>query len=197
MQELGNKDEENARIKRELNAMKVAAAPAATHNVKAARARKEESKLATELKQKDAMRDATQKALKGRVNQSVKNHLETLLKNTERSIARINAQRKMWKEEEARHCMDALSALSLLEDSQFKVVRDLIPDYSPFKRSTKIDSLISRIGLRKDSQYYYDIYGTERQTPTERSFSSDKGLNFEAIPMSKLHKEMLEKSLIE
>ena len=166
IQELASRDEENSRLKRALNEMKRASLPATQHNIQASKARAEGMKLTQELRHKDAMLNATQNMLRdtSKLNPSVKKHLETLMMNTQRSIARINALRAKWKEEEAKHYMGALSALSLLEDSQFKVVRDLIPNYSPFKRSARIDSIISRIGLRPDSKYYKDFYPSPKST---------------------------------
>ena len=82
------------------------------------------------------MAKLTESAMKEATNDQAESHLNELLMHQQMSIARLEAQRKMWSEVEKKNIMAVLEAMSLLADSKLATEVKELPKYSPF-RTTK------------------------------------------------------------
>ena len=112
-------------------------------------ARRERERIKRERRQRSEMKHATQQALLSATNEATAKHLSTLLENTENSIARLEAKRRMWKEIEQKQAMAVLSAMSLLSTSEVNTVKNVLPEYSPF-RSKRLDAVKNATSIQQD-----------------------------------------------
>ena len=109
-------------------------------------AQREKERLQREQERRKQIAAVTRNALNNADNEETRKHLTGILDHEHRSIARLEAQRRMWSEIERKHMMSVLSAMSLLATSQYQTVRKVLPDYSPFATSkvTSMKQVIER-----------------------------------------------------
>lgn len=150
MQEVTVKEDELNEARREIRRLRASLMPAMRMKAMAENAKDFEDILSKQKIHKDRIAASTKNAIGKSQNVEVRKHLETLLSNTEKSIARIERQRKVWKEEQQKQIMGALDALSYLDNSPFKTIKNVFPPYSPF-RKTRVQTMYKKI--RRDDSY--------------------------------------------
>lgn len=152
--EVANRDAEIQKLKRELVIVRMQVQPVNQQLAKLKNAQRERDRLQREQERRRAVALATKNALGSKTtNDPTKKHLQTILENQQLSIARIEAQRRMWLDIERNHMMGVLSAMSLLSTSQYKIVKGVLPSYSPFS-SSKVTTLKQVLEMKnKDSSY--------------------------------------------
>jgi hypothetical protein len=135
MQEIGDRDAEIARLKRELALLRREAAPVNASLLKLKGAEAERARL--EREERRAMQTAAiaEDARARTQNDTVKSFLDRVIANQRAAVARLEAQRRFWTEQQKNHIVSVLGAMSLLSTSQYRVVREVLPDYSPFSTS--------------------------------------------------------------
>ena len=138
--EISSRDDEIIRLKRQLILLKNSTQPINEVGTKIMQARRERERIKRERRQRAEMKNATEKALRSATNEATAKHLTTLLANTENSIARLEAKRRFWKEYEQKQAMAVLGAMSLLSTSEVETVKNVLPEYSPF-RSNRLESM--------------------------------------------------------
>lgn len=122
MKELELQEDTEAILRKEIMRLKLSAAPAKEPLARLQKARAEQDRLKQEKRQKKAVLAATKTAIDRVGNRNVREHLEHLMGNTERSIARLEAKKRMWQNMERKNILSALSAVSLLNDEQANAV---------------------------------------------------------------------------
>lgn len=150
--EIGIRDDEIQKLKRELIVLRKQVQPVNQQIAKMQNAQREKKRLQHEEEMRKAVAQVAQNAL-GKANDSTKKHLTSLLEHQQVTIARLEAQRRMWAEIEKNHMMGVLSAMSLLSTSQYKTVREVLPSYSPFS-SSKVSTLKQVLDM-KNRDYHY------------------------------------------
>ena len=133
--EIGIRDDEITQLKREILLLRKRQQPVASSVTKMQNAQREKERLKREEERRRQIAAVTRNALNNVDNEETRKHLTGILEHEHRSIARLEAQRRMWSEIERNHMMSVLSAMSLLSTSQYKTVRKVLPDYSPFATS--------------------------------------------------------------
>jgi hypothetical protein len=146
MRELGDRDSEIARLKRELANLRRDTAPVSTSLLKLKGAEAERQRLERERARALHAASVAQQARSRAQSDEVKSFLDRMIAHQKAAAARIDAQRRIWTEMERNHIMSVLAAMSLLSTSQYKAVREVLPDYSPFATSkvAVLRDLISR-----------------------------------------------------
>ena len=117
MKELNIRDEENAKLKKELIKLHSISLPASNTLAKVKDSHEIQEQLKKEKIKKKAVLAAALSALTKATDSEVQKRLGTLLNNTQKSIARIESKRRQFREEERKNIMGALEALSLINDS--------------------------------------------------------------------------------
>jgi hypothetical protein len=97
----------------------------------------EQARLSLEREQKRRMEMAlvAERAKEKASDDAVRSHWDRMVERHKITIARLEAQRRMWSEIERNNLMAVLGSMSLLSISQYQVVREVLPDYSPFAKS--------------------------------------------------------------
>jgi uncharacterized small protein (DUF1192 family) len=117
MSELGVRDDEVHALRRVLLELRrKVVAPSAESLNRIQQSQAEIERLRAEKRQHKKMAEVTKSALMRPEKQSVRSNLQRLLENTEKSIARIEGKRRMWKEIERKQVFATLSALSLVRE---------------------------------------------------------------------------------
>ncbi|OHT09039.1 hypothetical protein TRFO_22196 [Tritrichomonas foetus] len=138
--EVGIRDDEIQKLKREIVVLNKRVQPMNQQIAKMQNAKRQRERLQREAEKRKAVAAIAQNALGGVTSESTKKHLTGLLEHEQVTIARLEAQRRMWAEIERNHMMGVLGAMSLLSTSQYKTVRGVLPTYSPFS-SSKVTTL--------------------------------------------------------
>jgi len=149
--EIGTRDDDIMKLKREILHLKNTTAPISELNSKIKQAQLEKDRIQREEQKRNEVKTVAENALKNVTNLETKQHLDSIIERTQASIARLEAKKKMWAEIEKKNMIEVLSAMSLLADSQVESVTRVLPEYSPF-RSNRIDktrSLSSRTEAAK------------------------------------------------
>ncbi|EAY04337.1 hypothetical protein TVAG_069870 [Trichomonas vaginalis G3] len=131
--EISQRDDEIRKLKRELIILKNSTSPINEASSKIMIAKRERERIKRERRQRQEMKAATQEALKAATNEATYKHLSTLLANTESSMARLEANKRMWKEIERNQVMLVLEAMSRLSTTQVDRVKAMLPELSPFR----------------------------------------------------------------
>jgi hypothetical protein len=130
MSELGAKEDDNFRMRQQM--LRLRSILAAT---KATRSALEQERLKHEKKGHKMVAEAAARAIGKTDNKEIQAHLERLIANTQKSLARIEGKRRMWKEAERQQVYGALSAISLIseEPSDFVLTANSV-DKTQFRR---------------------------------------------------------------
>jgi hypothetical protein len=150
--EVGVRDDAIARLKRELLLLRQEQEPIRASMLRLQNAERIRARLEREAEQRRKIALAAENALKGIAEGEARTHLDRLVEHQRTTISRIETQRKHWQEIERNHAMAVLGALSLLDSSQYKTVRGVLPVYSPFvgSRVSLLRALLSRSRERRE-----------------------------------------------
>ena len=121
MQELDSRNDETSKMRKEIEKLKRAAIPASQTLSRLKNAQQEQQRIATEQLRKKQMIDQAKSAMERTNNENIYKHIEVLMKNTQKSLNRLEATKRMWKEIENKQLIGALAAMSHLDDSQSNV----------------------------------------------------------------------------
>lgn len=149
--ELASKEEDLSDCKREIYELRKIAAPAASSLSRLKNAQDEQLRILHEKERQKGMISMAKTAIKKTTSSEVQSHLCMLMKNTQKSIARLEAKRRMWKEVEKKQVMGALGALSLIDDkkSLFSLKRSISTVYnSPFRSKLTQKNRYSSVDLK-------------------------------------------------
>jgi predicted nucleic acid-binding Zn-ribbon protein len=151
MTEIGARDDIIAKLKRQIFDLRRQQQPINSSLWKLRGAEQQKQRLEQERGRRLELAAVTEKARDNAPSAAVRCYLENLLERQRVSIARLEAQRKMWVEIERNQLMAVLGAMSLLSVSQFETVRRVLPAYSPFSKSraAQIKYIIDRSKLER------------------------------------------------
>jgi hypothetical protein len=166
MRELGDRDEEISRLKRELAALRRDAAPVGASLLKLKGAAAERARLEREQQRAIQAASVAEGARARATGEATKSFLDRVIINQRAAAARLDAQRRKWTELERNHLMSVLGAMSLLSTSQYRIVREVLPDYSPF--STSKVSVLRDLISRAKAQRNGEIEDIPRRPPPPR-----------------------------
>ena len=116
--ELSVKEEDLSNCKREISELRKISAPAASSLSRLRNAQYEQIRILREKERQKGMMTMAKSAMNNATNSEAQKHLNMLMKNTQKSIARLEAKRRMWKDVEKKQVMGALGALSLIDDKK-------------------------------------------------------------------------------
>jgi chromosome segregation ATPase len=119
MNELGVREDDNYHLRREIVELKQKMASPHRSLAHIEHSRTEQDIVKREKRQQKMVIAAAQMALDNIANNAIRAPLERLLENSQKSVARLEAKRRMWQEIERKQVFAALSALSLVHDTQF------------------------------------------------------------------------------
>jgi hypothetical protein len=119
MNELGVREDDNYNLRREVIELKQKMGSPSRSLAHIEHSRTEQDIVKREKRQQKMVIAAAQTALDKTANTAIRSHLERLLENSQKSVARLEAKRRMWQEIERKQVFAALSALSLVHDTQF------------------------------------------------------------------------------
>ncbi|OHT12477.1 hypothetical protein TRFO_17622 [Tritrichomonas foetus] len=140
--EVGIRDDQIQNLKREIILLRRQQQPVNETLEKMKNAQRENNRLKNEQERRKMVAEVAKNALQNVTSESTKKHLSSILEHQQVTIARLEAQRRMWNEIERNHTMGVLGAMSLLSTSEYKTVRAVLPSYSPFA-SSKVSTLKS------------------------------------------------------
>ena len=132
-------------MRKEIERLKRITAPATQTLNRLKNAQQEQQRISTEQLRKKQMIDRARTEMSRAKDENAYKNIEQLLKNNQKSIARLEATKKLWKEVEKRQIMGALSALSLIDEPPSQILQNM--------RLPVIKSRVRR-GKRQD---YYDF----------------------------------------
>jgi chromosome segregation ATPase len=119
MSELGVREDENYRLRKEIVELKQKLERPNRSLAHIEHSRAEQDIAKREKRQQKKVIAVAEMALKGIANTAVRSNLERLLENSQKSLTRLEAKRRMWQEIERKQVFAALSAVSLVHDTQF------------------------------------------------------------------------------
>jgi hypothetical protein len=166
--EIGVRDDEITELRREVAIMKARQAPMEATIARLQNAREVKARLSKEADRKEALAAVAENALKKAESVEARSHLMGVIERSRGSVARIEAQRRMWSEIERNHMMEVLGGMSLLSTSQYRTVRDVLPDYSPFA-STRVSVLKVLLQRARDDRASMQV-GPRRRKPWSPRF---------------------------
>jgi chromosome segregation ATPase len=118
MNELGVREDENYKLRRELVELRQKLVRPNRSLAHIEHSRAEQDIVKREKRQQKMVIAAAEMALNNIANAAVRSNLERLLENSQKSLTRLEAKRRMWQEIERKQVFAALSALSLVHDTQ-------------------------------------------------------------------------------
>jgi hypothetical protein len=135
IKEIAMQDDELSRLRKEIAALKRQQAPVNESLLKLRGAEAEKARLEREQQRRLEMAAVAENAKRKASSEEVRNHMDLIISRQRQTVAKLEAQRRMWTEIERKHIMGVLAAMSLLSTSQVKIVREVLPEYSPFAAS--------------------------------------------------------------
>ncbi|OHS98902.1 hypothetical protein TRFO_34770 [Tritrichomonas foetus] len=145
MNELVERQEEASALRRQIIRMKHAALPAAPILRRMTRAQREQERLKTQQMQTNSLLEETRSRIGQTQSDNVKNHLNTLIKNSQASLLRMEAKRRYWQDVERKQMMGALGALSLLCETIPDVSNLSLPFTSLFRSMRKTKAPAAKV----------------------------------------------------
>jgi hypothetical protein len=135
IREIAARDDEIMQLKREIAALKRQQAPVNESLLKLRGAEAEKMRLEKEQQKRLEMAAVAENAKKNAGSEEMRTHLDNIIARQRQTVAKLEAQRRLWTEIERKQIMSVLGAMSLLANSQIKTVREVLPQYSPFATS--------------------------------------------------------------
>lgn len=125
LQELDQRNDEASAMRKEIDRLKRAAKPATTGLGRIKNAQAEMQRITNEQRRKKMMLDKAKSALENSTDPKLSTHLSGILQNTQKSLSRLEANRRMWKEIETKQLMSVLGALSLVDENPTDILKNL------------------------------------------------------------------------
>lgn len=132
MNELAIRHEENSALRRQLIHLKHAAIPTMPLLRRMHKAKEEQDKINIEEDQAKSKLENTKQIAKKATNDQVRQHLNSMIKNSQQSLLRMEARRRYWQEVERKQMISVLSAISLISQDIPDIQQLKLPYSSPF-----------------------------------------------------------------
>jgi len=174
IQEISQRDDQISVLRREILNLKSSTNPVEATLTRVRNALREQQRLVKQKEQKEMIENAAKVALKNITNDNVRNSLQTLIENTQKSINRIEQARQAWKQEEKKNYIAVLASTSLIDDPSIKTH---LPPFSPFSKS-RISTLKQLTMMRILQE---DLSIEMKMPPSRNSFLS-ADLTFSNVP---------------